>query len=207
MAASGRNTCTEIEMEPLASCCEPNESPHRHNTRSHTRSLSWTNMEPVTQPRYTPSLSSIYSISPLTTVFREFLARSGDNRTTNRPHNSHLNRTFSDSRAPQEPLSQTRSGTPPSQIRRVDSLSSGVSSAGSDGLDNREHEEVFRDNLEQPTVVEISEGVRWLERNAVFLVIILIKFALFHRAGKLYMYTRALQLMSSFVVGSSTICL
>ena len=32
--------------------------------------------------------------------------------------------------------------------------------------------------------VEISDGVRWLEHNAVFIVLLLTKFAWYHRSGK-----------------------
>ncbi len=192
MAASGLNTCTatEIEMEPLTSCCdrEHNESPPRHNIRSHTRSQSWTNMEPDTRPRFAPNLTSIYSISPLTTMFREYLARSGD-RTANHvpnPHHNHLNRTFSESTIPQQSLNEARGNTPPPQ-GRIQSRS--VSSTSLDRMDIGEGGEGFRDNLEQPTIVEISEGINWLERNAAFLVIILLKFVVFHRTGELYRST------------------
>ncbi len=183
MAASGRNTC--IEMEPLASFCEREESPQRHSSRSHTRSLSWANLDPVTQPRFTSNLSSIYSISPLTTVFREFLARSSDRTNSQVPNSQHsqLNRTFSDSTLAEERLSVARDSFFPPDGQRLNSLSSGVSSASSDGLDTLRREEVIQDIVEEPTVVEISEGVRWLERNALFLVIIFIKFSVFHRAG------------------------
>ena len=38
---------------------------------------------------------------------------------------------------------------------------------------------------EQNGGVEINDGVRWLERNAIFIILLLVKFAWYHRSGKL----------------------
>lgn len=38
-------------------------------------------------------------------------------------------------------------------------------------------------NEEQNTGIEVSDGVRWLERNAIFLILVLVKFAWYHRSG------------------------
>ena len=39
-------------------------------------------------------------------------------------------------------------------------------------------------NEEQNAGVEIGDGVRWLERNAIFIILLLVKFAWYHRSGK-----------------------
>ncbi|XP_064392016.1 RING finger and transmembrane domain-containing protein 2-like [Halichondria panicea] len=181
MATGDWNMGTKIEMEPL-SCCEDsanNVGTSRLNIRSHTRSQSWTN-PPVGQANFTSSLTSIYSVSPLATVFREFFMRSGgqSNHTPNRREN-HLNRTFSETSLPRQQVIHSRGNTPPPQEHRT---LEGASI--SEDLPGRTNEEVIQDNVEQPTIgVEISEGVRWMERNAVFIVIVLIKFSFYHRAG------------------------
>lgn len=40
-------------------------------------------------------------------------------------------------------------------------------------------------NEEQNVRFEIGDGVRWLERNAIFIILLLVKFAWYHRSGKL----------------------
>lgn len=191
MATGDWNMGTKIEMEPL-SCCEDsanNVGTSRLNIRSHTRSQSWTN-PPVGQANFTSSLTSIYSVSPLATVFREFFMRSGgqSNHTPNRREN-HLNRTFSETSLPRQQVIHSRGNTPPPQEHRT---LEGASI--SEDLPGRTNEEVIQDNVEQPTIgVEISEGVRWMERNAVFIVIVLIKFSFYHRAGERIDYSDAIR--------------
>ena len=40
-------------------------------------------------------------------------------------------------------------------------------------------------NEEQNGGGEIGEGVQWLEHNAIFIILLLVKFAWYHRSGKL----------------------
>ena len=190
MATGGWNTRTEIEMEPLSRCEDSadNIGTSRLNIRSHTRSQSWTN-PPMGQTNFTSSLTSIYSVSPLATVFRELFMRSESqsNQAANHRQENHLNRTFSESSLPQQQITHSRGNTPPLQDNRT----LGDASTG-DGLPRRINEEVFQDNVEQPVIgVEISEGVRWMERNAVFIVIVLIKFSFYHRAGEMIHHCNA----------------
>ena len=39
-------------------------------------------------------------------------------------------------------------------------------------------------NEEQNTGMEVGDGVRWLERNAIFIILVLVKFAWYHRSGE-----------------------
>ena len=39
-------------------------------------------------------------------------------------------------------------------------------------------------NEEQNVGVDIGDGVRWLERNAIFIILLLVKFAWYHRSGE-----------------------
>ena len=39
-------------------------------------------------------------------------------------------------------------------------------------------------NEEQNTGIDVGDGVRWLERNAIFIILVLVKFAWYHRSGK-----------------------
>lgn len=39
-------------------------------------------------------------------------------------------------------------------------------------------------NEEQNTGMEVGDGVRWLERNAIFIILLLVKFAWYHRSGE-----------------------
>ena len=39
-------------------------------------------------------------------------------------------------------------------------------------------------NEEQNMGIEIGDGVRWLERNAIFIILLLVKFAWYHRSGE-----------------------
>jgi len=50
----------------------------------------------------------------------------------------------------------------------------------------RQNEQAVFENVEQSTLgVEVSEGIRWMERNAVFIIILLVKFSVYHRYGEL----------------------
>ena len=40
-------------------------------------------------------------------------------------------------------------------------------------------------NEEQNVGIELSDGVRWLERNAIFIILLVVKFAWYHRSGEL----------------------
>ena len=40
-------------------------------------------------------------------------------------------------------------------------------------------------NEEQNIGMEVGDGVRWLEKNAIFIILLLVKFAWYHRSGKL----------------------
>ena len=48
------------------------------------------------------------------------------------------------------------------------------------GTNNNGHQ---NGNEEQNTGIEVGDGVRWLERNAIFIILVFVKFGWYHRSG------------------------
>lgn len=144
--------------------------------RIHSRSASWSF---TGGPRPgTSDLSSrvtvLNPITPLTAVIREYVQQEHSS-----VGNSTMSRTTSEVSLP---LSRVASyedelsdapvppHIPSRQERRVPDI-----------RDQRHPPHV---NEEQNIGFEISDGIRWLEHNAIFIILLLVKFAWYHRSGR-----------------------
>ena len=206
MSAGSQDTA--IQLDPVHSSCEgvgyvQDMAPctmlnsHRTHSRSQSWSLSNDSRERSQQSNYSPNITSVYSISPLTNVIREFVPSFVNVAHSSDPTNMHLNRTShlqvrssstsSLSQGPrygrEEAMNDHLSDVPDERSR----LTHGDASLNMDVQYNRRqfHEQVIHETTDQSTLgVEISEGVRWMERNAVFIILLLFKFSFYHRYGE-----------------------
>ena len=156
--------------------------------RSHSRSASWS----FTQQRGRGGLAAL---NPLTSVFRDIVApsfthrtdssqnlRSGDDtRTGNSTGRSvsqvslNLGNGFDDGLRDDVPL-LAESGWAEGR---------GVANRGPFVREGDEHQQGgVADQDAGDAGVEISDGFRWLEQNAIFILLLLAKFAWYHRSGQ-----------------------
>ena len=180
-------------MDSSHHCDDGDITRHTGGThRSHSRSQSWSlpDAAPRAQADFAPGITSMYSISPISTVIREFvpsivqLTRSSDPSNMNSYRRISRNSSSGTLHGDQD----REHGAPPQDGGyRRDQWTRGDVSINMEGPDERRsHEQAVRhEYVEQSTLgVEISEGVRWMERNAVFIIILLIKFSYYHRYGE-----------------------
>lgn len=179
----------EMDLTTQCESQEPLRSSSLCNRRSHSRSQSWTTF-PHTD--FSSSITSVYSVSPLSSVIREFVPSlvnlTRPSTTSSNSNQNHIERHFSSNNLPQQ-LVQTNNSDDAQQA--YDSVSPRETRITMEDLvssSTSTHINTSRDNdTERSTLgVEISEGVRWAERNAVFFVILLLKFSVYHRYGELF---------------------
>lgn len=204
MSAGSQDTA--IEFEPNRPSCEGDEyiegmvshslfSTHRTHSRSQSLSLPVDAHQRTHQLGYSPDISSMYSISPFSNVFRDFVPSFVNMAQSSDPTNVHLSRTS-------HIQSRSSSGSSLSQGLRYEREETGNDhlSENTDERDRHEHVSLnmdtshdhrqFHEHAGHETVdhstlgLEISEGVRWMERNAVFIILLLLKFSYYHRYGK-----------------------
>ena len=159
--------------------------------RAHSRSSSWS-FTGSTRPGAADLGSSLASINPIRSVIREFVPSldttrespvSPPSRSGSQLSMRLLNRRDDDTTHPNY-ITQSRGDTPPNAVNSSNSLSS---------EDSNIRDQPFADNT--PTTagignvdidaggVELSEGLRWIEQNAFFFTILLIRYAWMHKSG------------------------
>ena len=148
---------------------DPQDAIPPHLSRSaalHSRSASWSFTRG--QGRGASDLS-FTALTPLTTVIRELVPSLG--------HADVMTPESLSRAASQVSLTLTRAtgyDTPPSLATDTPTTTAPQSST--------EGQPQFPE--EQNVGPELGDGVRWLEHNAVFALILLLRFAWFHRSGK-----------------------
>lgn len=162
------------------------------SSRAHSRSSSWS-FTGSTRPGASDLGSSLASINPIRSVIREFVPTL--NTTSENPasppsrSDSQLSmRRLSsreDNTTPLNYVTQSRGDTPPTAVNSSNSLSS---------EDSNNRDQPFADSIPfnggggsnvdiDGGSVELSEGLRWIEQNAFFFTILLIRYAWMHKSG------------------------
>ena len=162
---------------------------HQHSSRSHSRSQSWSFNSRGQRPGPGDLTSSLAALNPITSVIREIVPSFGEEE--------------SDSSSGASPTLMSRATSQvslTSGIRFGDGLVRGTTapsvphsplphrtSAGGRGTEGGgtrgERGAEGNGNEDQNIGFEISDGVRWLEHNAIFIILLLLKFAWYHRSG------------------------
>lgn len=196
---------TAVQLDPLPNSHEsvhhllPSTMLNTH--RTHSRSQSWSlDTHRHSRPcNYAPDISSMYSISPLTNVIREFvpsfvtMAQSSGSTGSHSDSNRHTqSRNLSSTSLSQGLMYSGIEG-----VTNEDELDHTTDRDGHEQSPNADrglimnspydqgHDSPAPESAERSLLgVEISEGVRWMERNTVLIILLLLKFAYFHRYGK-----------------------
>lgn len=177
MATSGQDIAIELDppSTPRGRGRGALPPPVSMPTRGHSRSASWS-FTGGQRPLRTDlsSIPSINPMTPITTVIREIVPSFGQLSRLSQNSNS-------------------SNGTP--RLSR-DSSQTSVARGEDDGLLEEQNVEVeaTRNHMnhpenqnngpdEQSIGLEISDGIWWLEHNALFIILLILKFAWYHRSG------------------------
>lgn len=162
-----------IELEP-SPAPTPRIGQRVFPHRIHSRSASWsfTNGQ-----RPGSRVASLNPITPITSVIREFVGQERDRDLTSNPGMSRSSSEVSVPLARGASYDDELSDTP---IHHH--LGSQQDERGWEAGD-RLHYQPPPVNDEQNIGFEVSDGIRWLEQNAIFIILLLVKFAWYHRSG------------------------
>lgn len=175
------------------------------NSRRHSRSQSWSFNSHGQRTGAGDLTSSLAALNPITSVIREIVPSFGENSSSSSATSPLSSRVAS--QASMHPLStgirfgsdSDASDSSSSHAPHPHRTSAGVGGGGvgGRGIPSAEGERAnagerggvaANTNEEQPQQqnigFEISDGVRWLEHNAIFIILLLLKFAWYHRSGK-----------------------
>jgi len=150
--------------------------------RAHSRSASWSLPGGRTSLSTGMGLASLNPIAPITNVIREIvpsfdrLSRHSDSESSHRASREHSQNSLL--------LEETTEESGLNEMERPE----GGASETEGGLGSHgDHMSIPMGGHNQPEEqnvgLELSDSVRWLEQNAVFLILLLIKFAWYHRSG------------------------
>ena len=154
-----------------------------HNPRSHSRSQSWSFNSRGQRPGTGDLTSGLAALNPITSVIREIVPSFGGEQSDSSSGNSPtlVSRAASQVSLPLSSFGEGLvRGSPPSTPhphRTVGGRGGAEGEGGERGPGNGNEEQ-------QNIGFEISDGIRWLEHNAIFIVLLLLKFAWYHRSGK-----------------------
>ncbi len=180
---SARGHQIDIELEPHGSAAPLRTPPSGYPHRAHSRSASWSFSRAAQRSTGTDLGSSLAALNPLqgvTSVLRELVGgQESDNSSSVSPRISRA--------ASQVSLPLTRgpsyhdelSDSPPQTLDvRQAAMEAEVGRA-------RQHQQLQGINEDQQNYIgfEISDGIRWLEHNAIFIILLMVKFAWYHRSG------------------------
>ena len=167
------------------------EYPAGGNPRSHSRSQSWSFNSRGQRPGAGELPLSLAALTPITSVIREIVPSFGGSETESNSAESPLLISRAASQASLLPLSSgIRFGDPGDPISTLPHRTGGgVGGGGGRGGEGERGGERGttggggNEEQQQNIGFEISDGVRWLEHNAIFIVLLLLKFAWYHRSG------------------------
>lgn len=194
MSGRGQDVGIDLDMGVMEGMPPGTEYP-AGNPRSHSRSQSWSFNSRGQRPAGTGDLpSSLAALTPITSVIREIVPSFGGSETNTDSRGSPLLISRAASQASLPPLSSgIRFGDPGSPISPHVTLphrtgggggGGGGGGRGGEGERGGERGPVAGGNDDQQNIgFEISDCVRWLEHNAIFIVLLLLKFAWYHRSG------------------------
>ena len=158
-----------------------------NNSRSHSRSQSWSFNSRGQRPSTNDLTTSLAALNPITSVIREIVPSFGQEESDTSSGNSPtlMSRAASQVSLPLtggirfgEGLGQEPPNLPhPPRPHRTGGGGRGAEGAGERGAGNG------NDEQQQNIGFEISDGIRWLEHNAIFIILLLLKFAWYHRSG------------------------
>ncbi|CAI8043004.1 RING finger and transmembrane domain-containing protein 2 [Geodia barretti] len=161
------------------------EYPAGGNPRSHSRSQSWSFNSRGQRPGAGELPSSLAALTPITSVIREIVPSFGGSETESSSAESPLLISRAASQASLPLLSSgIRFGDPGSPISTLPHRTGGGVGGGGGrvGEGERGGERGTaggggNEEQQQNIGFEISDGVRWLEHNAIFIILLLLKFA------------------------------
>ena len=187
---SGRGQEIGIDLDSGAEGGPPVAEYSPGNPRSHSRSQSWSFNSRGQRPNAGDLPSSLAALTPITSVIREIVPSFGAETDSGE---SPLLISRAASQASLPPLSGgIRFGDPASPVsphvplphRTVGAGAAVGGGRGSEGERGGERAAPGNGSDDHQNIgFEISDGVRWLEHNAIFIVLLLLKFAWYHRSG------------------------
>ena len=158
-----------------------------NNSRSHSRSQSWSFNSRGQRPSTNDLTTSLAALNPITSVIREIVPSFGQEESDTSSGNSPtlMSRAASQVSLPLtggirfgEGLGREPPNLPhPPRPHRTGGGGRGAEGGGERGAGNG------NDEQQQNIGFEISDGIRWLEHNAIFIILLLLKFAWYHRSG------------------------
>ena len=189
-AMNGRGQEIGIELDPSLDGGAPSHGPHSnafpsslHHTHSHSRSQSWSFNSRGQRPGGSDLTTSLAALNPITSVIREIVPSFGQETDSSAGSSPILmSRTTSQVSLPlpagiryDNELVRDPPATSalPHPHRTPGGRAEGVGERGA-GNGNEEQQNIG---------FEISDGIRWLEHNAIFIILLLLKFAWYHRSG------------------------
>ena len=193
-----------LEMETLPSSRSRGGGFHpafSNVRRTHSRSASWSLPGAPTSrhSEFGRGLVSLNPMTPITNAIREIVPSFGQTSRTSDSTNDGANGRGTPHVS--RDTSQTSLLLGPSELEEGVEHTEGTSDGPADSLrtlgDSSSNVNVHlpRDHStipvgaqgpgDEPNVgLELSDSMRWLERNAIFIILLLIKFAWYHRSGK-----------------------
>ena len=209
MSATINSQEVRVDMEPLPSRGSRGRSFHSalsNVRRSHSRSASWSlpGGQGSRPSEFGRSLASLNPMTPITNVIREIVPSFGQlsqrASETNGGSSPHLSRNPSQTSLLLGNPEMEGGGVElrlnennePSESPGHDPLRTlGDSSSNVNVHLPHEHTVIpIQGPPEDQNVgLELSDSMRWLERNAIFIILLLIKFAWYHRSGLLSPFT------------------
>ena len=157
------------------------------NSRSHSRSQSWSFNSRGQRPGASDLTTSLAALNPITSVIREIVPSFGegsDSSSGNSP--TLMSRAASQVSLPLSGGIHFGEGlvqSPPSTQHPPHPHRTGGPRGAEGGAGERS---TGNGNEDQNIGFEISDGIRWLEHNAIFIILLLLKFAWYHRSGRLH---------------------
>ena len=152
--------------------------------RAHSRSSSWS-FPGSARPGPSDLGSSLASINPIRSVIREFVPSLDPTNENSHSPSSHTGLDRRDDEAiPLNYITQSRGDTPPTTVNSDHSLSSEDSNNRDQPFADTSMMVVGTGNVDiDAGNIELSEGLRWIEQNAIFFILLLIRYAWMHKSG------------------------
>ena len=184
---NGRGHEIGIDLDPSYDEGAPSHDPHSTSFPStlhphtHSRSQSWSFNSRGQRLGGTADLTtSLAALNPITSVIREMVPSFGqDTDSSARSSPARMSRTTSQVTLP------LRTGvTFDTELVREESPPTSAAHPHPHRTVGGRAEGSGEGEDQQNIGFEISDGIRWLEHNAIFIVLLLLKFAWYHRSGK-----------------------
>ncbi len=186
MSGSGQQIDIDLEAHLSQSTLPSVAGGYPH--RMHSRSASWSFTHAAQRSAGTDLGSSLAALNPLqgvTSVIRELVGQESDHSSPSSPRISRTASQVSLPLARGPSYDDELSNSPPRRTLDVRQDHRARAAMEAEIGRARQHQQLQTSNEDQQNNIgfEISDGIRWLEHNAIFIILLVIKFAWYHRSG------------------------